>query len=90
LDIHTEIWGPVRISRIKWEVETGGSRVQGQTRLHSQFEVSLGYIRKTLSQKAKQAGGMTQVVDHLPHKLKPLSAIPNTAKKKKKKKKAKE
>lgn len=34
------------------EVEVGGSGVQGQLQLHSEFEVSLAYL-KTLSQKTK-------------------------------------
>jgi hypothetical protein len=37
--------------------------------------------------KAKRAGGMAQVIEHLPSKLKALSSNPNTPNKKEKEKK---
>jgi hypothetical protein len=45
-------------------------------------------VLETISQKyptQNRAGGVTQVVEHLPHKCEALSSNPSTAKKEKKK-----
>jgi hypothetical protein len=52
---HLRLCLNLRPAGCTWEVEAGGSRVQGHLQLHSQQEANLGYMRRISKQnKTKQ------------------------------------